>query len=135
MDEHQNKDLNGLVDKFMVEAPLERPSADFTEKLMAKVAMLPKKGLIAYKPLLSNKLKIIWGLVFVLLLAGLVPMVDAAAEGHVYGALAKSYLKSVSAYLPSFEWSKSYVYGFVFMAVMVLIQVGYLKRFFENRIA
>jgi len=134
MDEFQNQRFENLVDNMMKDSTLESPSSGFTSKLMKEIATLAKSERLVYKPLLSKNVKYFLIVAFVLLLAGLVAMVDLESTLFTYPLRQMGYLGKLSDYLPSFEWSRTFVYAFVFMALMIFVQVSFLKRFFERRL-
>ena len=56
-----DKYYENLVDKVMAEGTMQKPSADFTSRVMSQVLVLQKTKRIVYKPLIS---KSVWAVIF-----------------------------------------------------------------------
>jgi hypothetical protein len=132
--ENNDKKIDQFIDRLMSSDALEQPTKDFTDKVMLKIESIHESTALVYKPLIS---KSVW---FVIL-------------GCFMAAVASVYVKEPIAnngWFNKFEWSNIYVnpfenlvfsfspalmYAFVFLTLMIGIQVPLLKHYFNKRMA
>lgn len=133
MENHKNQEqLDAFTRKIIKEIPLEGPSKDFTKNIMSAVA---KKQSIHTKfvPLISWKT---WGIAAVFIL-GLFFLPSQKSEDSMLDKIPFEFsFSDLFDKIPSIEgvtFSNLTVYAFLLFAIMMSIQIFYLKGFFEKR--
>lgn len=129
MKDDKKQELERLVDKMMKHDSLQKPSDDFTVNIMDQVEALKASKSIAYKPLISKPVWVLIGL-------GVLAIVGYAITGTT---------TPESSWMPEWNWNSLYnnsftntlskikfssvtMYGVVFFALMLGIQIPLLKR-------
>lgn len=133
METHNNQEqLEAFVKKYVKEIPLEEPSDDFTNQVMSKIEA-QQSSLTKYVPLIGWK---IWSLV-VLVLSALFFIPFQKSENPIFDKVTLDiWIKSVRDQLPNFSGlsvSDTTSYAFLFFAIMMVIQIYYLKNYFSKR--
>lgn len=131
MKENENNELERLADKAMQGLPLETPSFDFTARVMAQTAAIPKKTEPVYVPLLPGYF---W-LLLAVALAGLLGYAYFAegattpvSEGIGLKALYGSALDDMASTL---QFSKTTMYAAVALLLSVLAQIPIVRSRFN----
>jgi hypothetical protein len=135
MEENKNTQLDAFLKKQIQDIPLESPSTKFTSNIMDVIQQEESAVVIKYKPLISKK---IWFAVAAAVAAIFFFIPLQKKEG---GLLEKvsfdfSFLDqvNVSGLFSGLSVSTTAFYGLLFFAIMILIQVVYLKGYFAKRI-
>ncbi len=121
--EHQN--LDKFSKKIFTEAAKEKPSFDFTSKVMSQIEATYAEKLI-YKPLIP---KAIW----VLILVSLVFWFSYLFKNHFEGGSGWFSSLDLNSVFSNFNLSKSATYTIILFGVMVCVQVSFLKYYFAKR--
>jgi hypothetical protein len=133
MKTRDDKNIERLVEKMMLDSALEAPSLDFTSKVMSEVISMEKKKSIFYKPVISKRG---WFMIFAaigvfitwLILTGYLsnqPQTNINfnfINGH-------SILKVFSG----FQFSNLTLYILLFGIIMIFIQIIFLKSYLNKR--
>ena len=134
MEENKNTQLDAFLKKQIQEIPLETPSQNFTSNIMDVLHDETAYSRIQYKPLISKK---IW----LALVAAIVAVVFIPFQKQEGGVLEKvtidfSFLDKVSfsGLLDGISISTTAFYGLLFFAVMILIQITYLKEYVNRKL-
>jgi len=127
-----DKNIEQLIDKMMAEEKLQSPSIDFTSKIMANVHVLEEKKLIAYKPLISKPVWIAIGASIVLLVL-YVSLFSGSENNLEIDEVGKLYSNKVSTAFSGIHFSKNIFYAILIVPIMILIQVGILKNYFDKK--
>lgn len=135
MEENKNTQVNAFLKRQIQELPLETPSKNFTSNIMNVLNDEKVYTTIQYKPLISKK---IWFVAAAAIIAiFLIPF--QKREG---GLLEKVSIDlsfadkiSFSGLLEGLTVSNTAFYGLLFFAIMVFIQVVYLKGQFDKKMA
>lgn len=126
-----DKNIENLIDKMMAESTLESPSIDFTSKIMDQVLAAEKSKIKAYQPLIS---KTTW----IFMAAGLTVLIAYS----LYSNNGTSDLETPQLYLhldkattlfSGIHFSKNILYALLIVPIMILIQIGVLKNYFDKR--
>ena len=121
-----DKYYESLVDKVMAESALQKPSADFTSKIMSQVLIIEKNKRIVYKPLIS---KPVWIVIFGSLIAFVGYVIFAGNQVTDYDLKVSAlYYSKMDNLIPVFQFSKSTSYAVLIVALMALIQIPLLKN-------
>ncbi|WP_299103290.1 hypothetical protein [uncultured Winogradskyella sp.] len=128
-----NKKIEEFIDKIMSEDVLEQPSLDFTTNVMSQVEAISNSDATVYKPLIS---KPVWFIILgsFMALIGYVILGNAETTASWTDRLELSEIPINLFENISFEFSSTFMYAVVFLAVMVSIQVPILKFYFQKRI-
>jgi len=124
-----DKNLENLIDKMMAENTLQSPSADFTSNLMSQILVAEKAKIKPYKPLISTSTWIFIGLAVMLLVV--YNVLFAGAENNV--KIGKTYTDKIAAIFSGIHISKNILYAFLIVPIMMLIQIGVLKNYFDKK--
>ncbi|MFD1603334.1 hypothetical protein ACFSJW_12570 [Flavobacterium artemisiae] len=127
-----DKDIEQLIDKMMAEEKLQSPSIDFTSKIMANVQILEDKKLKAYKPLISKPIWISIGIAVALLVI-YVSLFSVSENDLKVDEIGKLYSDKISTAFSGIHFSKNTLYAILILPIMILIQVGVLKNYFDKK--
>ncbi len=132
MKEEQNKGED-FIKKMMDKSVLESPSADFTLKVMQK--LVKEKQLVALnKPLISKQ---IWFLIFtffLLLLSFTFYFMGGRIQDSSTAALfEKLFDNSIWQLFSNLKFSKTLSYSLLIFSVSILLQVVFIKSYFDKR--
>ena len=132
----KDQKLNAFTKKYLKDLELESPSADFTANIMDVIsAIKTSDSAVSYKPLISKKG---WFLVFTILASILiVPLRGVESKWISLPELNFSFLEKISfaGVLDGFTISNTVVYTACLFAVLMTIQLFYLKGYFEKRLS
>ncbi len=134
MSEKSIDKLEKFTRKMVSELPQEQPSSTFQVNVMDAInALESKTASVAYEPLISKK-------VWYFLAAAIVVLTvllwnSTSGESSLLSAIDLSkYTNAVSFDMSlGFSVSNITIYGFIFLAIMVTIQIGYIKNYYNNR--
>lgn len=127
-----DKNIEQLIDKMMAEEKLQSPSIDFTSKIMANVQVLEEKKLKAYQPLISKSVWISIGLAVAALVI-YVSLFSVSQSDFEIEQIGKLYSDKISNTFSSIHFSKNIMYAILILPIMILIQVGILKNYFDKK--
>lgn len=133
MKANEDKNLEKFVAEIMKETSLEKPSADFTSKVMAQVLVTDMGKATVYKPLIS---KPAWTVIFtgIMLLMFYLLFKDNVQTAHWFDTIDFSLLnQKISKGLSAFKFSAITFYTVISLAVMLFLQIAFLKRYFNKR--
>ncbi len=126
MEEPYNKQ-DEILKKLIKEVPLEKPSLDFSKKVLQQIEM--KKGNMAYRPLIS---KTAWTAIAAIFIFGIVWIYFNPAS-NMYDFATTSFSEKINIKNPfeGFALSTTTAYAIGFMALFFL-QIPFLKRILEK---
>lgn len=129
MDKLEDKKLEAFIDKLMEEAPLESPSADFTQNVLHKLEADVQKEVFQYQPLVSGKVLSMISIAFVglLVLMGSQLGLDSG-QGWFGGWNMDAWFQTDWQWMEQYTSSKIMVYAFLLFGFMFFVQVGWLKK-------
>lgn len=127
MKENEDKILEKLVETIMKDSKLEKPSLDFTTKVMSQVLITKTSEVYVYKPLISKYVFILVFVCFIILLFYLEPQTDNWINHLSQRVFYNIYSTS------QFAFSKITIYSVVVATLMLVIQISFLKKHFDNR--
>lgn len=135
MEENKNKHIDAFLQKQLQDLPLESPSKRFTSNIMDAIQQEESAVSVKYKPLISKK---IWFFI----IPAVVAIFFIPFQKEEGGMLEKvsfdfSFLDDInlSGLFSGFSVSTTVFYGLLFFAVMIFVQVVYLKGYFARRIS
>ena len=134
MKDNTDKYFDDIAKKVIQEGSIESPSFNFTDSVMSQVLELNISHATVYKPLISKN-------TWFLILAVLISVIDYTAY---FGGQSESasWLSQINfdvfsnngiSNLLSFNVSKTFTYAVVSLAIMVGVQVFFLKNHFNQR--
>ena len=134
MKENVDKHIEDLVGKAMRKSSLEQPSYDFTANVMSKVEGLNKSVVTTYQPLIS---KWAWGLIATAFVVFMV-FIFLTSKPEASDWFNQINFDQVNTdkflnILKGMRPSRFTAYGIGLLAIMILIQVSYLKNYFDKR--
>ena len=135
MKANTDKQMEDLVSKMMKESKLDKPSNDFTAKIMAQVLDIKLSKATVYEPLISQ-----W--VWYAILTAIAALVISLSFNNVqpssgwfntynFELLPKfSFLKLFT----SLHFSKTTIYASVLLTLMLFIQIPIIKHIMNRRL-
>ena len=131
--EHDEKKIEAIIDKLMDSDTLETPSINFTDHVMSKVSALDTTSTShVYKPLISKSVLIGIGIAVIVLLSYFI-FNQPAGDSN----LLEKYNLAFNFENPlgnlNFNFSKTLVYAFGLLAIMLSIQIPVLKHYFNKQ--
>lgn len=127
-----DKNIEQLIEKMMAEDKLQSPSFDFTSKIMAEVHVLEDKKLKAYKPLISKSVWISIALAVAALVI-YVSLFSVSQNDLEFEQIGKLYSGKISTAFSGIHFSKNILYAILIVPIMILVQVGLLKNYFDKK--
>ena len=129
---NDEKKIEVFIDQLMSEDVLEKPSLDFTNNVMFKVEALANSKATVYKPLIS---KPVWFVILgsFLALVGNIYLKEPVTNSEWINRFDISIVANNLFGNFSVNFSSTLMYAFVFLALMVSIQVPLLKHYFNKR--
>jgi hypothetical protein len=124
----EDKLIEKLVDTIMKDSVLEKPSFDFTTKVMSQVLTTNTSKVYVYKPLIS---KYVFFLIFGCFIT-LFFYLEPQTNNSIYGLSHKIFYNINTKAL--FSFSKVTFYSVVLATLMLFIQISLLKKHFENQL-
>lgn len=133
----EDKNLDDFIRKSIKEVGLEKPSVDFTDSVLSKIATAnQKKSVLVTKPLLSRTT---WFLTLAALAAifGHVIFSNSTTESTWLAAVKLNKLTSfnLSLHIPELSSSTAFIYGSIAIVLFVWIQVFLVKQRLDKRYA
>lgn len=134
MKANNDKQLEKFTDKLMKEASLDKPSIDFTTKVMAEV-LVTDTGAVVYKPLISKQA---WVVIFGGIIAITAYVISSGSTNAVpwldkFNLPEMNMNNIMQKSLAGFKFSKISLYAVVLLGVMLFVQISYLKRYLSKR--
>lgn len=131
MKTNEDKLLTELVDSIMKDSILDSPSSDFTSKVMTKALVTKPNKAFAYKSLVPKSVFMLYIVCFVTLIIYLLINENNQTNNWLDFSLFKSiYTNQITSLL---SFSKITMYAVVLATSMLLVQIAFLKKYFENQ--
>ena len=129
------KELDAFAKKYIKEIPQSKVSDTFTNTLMDKLLVETKTSTIKNTPLISKKVWFLLSVVFTALL--FYPFTSSKESSLQLPKFEFSFLDKIQIpnLLESFTITNITLYAFLFFGLMVIIQIGFLKNYFDKRIS
>lgn len=135
MDRETDKILDKFTSEVLKDFSSEKPSFDFTDKVMSRVEDMAKSKMPVYTPLISKKIWFSFGVLFmsafIYLIFGNVHVENSA----VLSLLEETLPKLDSIVLPHLKMSNVFLNGIIGFLFFMVIQIFVLKSHFEKRFA
>ncbi len=133
MKEQEAKELEQLVSKMVQKSPLETPSFQFTDNVLAAINAQQKSVSFRYHPLIP---KYIW-IVIAATVVGITGYLWFLLQPAPIDLPTPSFnfMESFSLFkiVPAFTPSKISGYAIMLFALMLCIQIPMLRQYFNNR--
>lgn len=134
MKENTDKFFDDIAKKVIQEGAIESPSFNFTDSVMSQVLELNKSHSNIYKSLISRGT---WFLVFTFLISVIIYTAYFGEQSESVSWMNQIdfgvFSNNEIANLLSFNVSKAFTYAVAFLAIMVGVQVVFLKNYFNQR--
>jgi hypothetical protein len=134
MKANEDKHLDEFAGKLMNETSLEKPSAEFTSKVMIGVLAAGTGTATVYKPLIS---KPFWFIIFgtvILLMVYLILYADTQAgswfDSFDLSVANNKFLKGLSGV----KFSEITLFTVALATIMLFVQITFLKNYFNKRV-
>ncbi|MEO8235799.1 MAG: hypothetical protein ABI549_10335 [Flavobacterium sp.] len=132
MKANEDKNIEKLVNHIMKDTALESPSFDFTSNVMSQVFATKTSGVTVYKPLISKTTFIaVFGFIIALFIYLFINGEQQTSAWSTYLNLNGLYENKLTTI---FKFSKTTTYAVVLTTVMLLIQISFLKNYFDKQL-
>ncbi|UFH35479.1 hypothetical protein [Flavobacterium acetivorans] len=134
MNTNENKQIDDLARRVIEKATLESPSFDFTAQIMTQLTDLKQSETTVYKPLISKTAWFVIFIGFAILLGYTVTGTQSQTLNWFdFPDLNVLLNQKISTSMFQFTFSKIVLYALTLLALMVLVQVSFLKAYFDKR--
>ena len=135
MSSKQTDRLDALTSKMVKEAPQEKLSINFSKNVMDAIyAVEAAKELKKSQPLISKKVWVLFIGIIVVATFYLLKSTPLSNSGLLSKIDLGRFLNPISIDMNlGFTVSNITIYGFIFLAIMVSIQIGYIKNYYNSR--
>lgn len=134
MKDNTDKYFDDIAKKVIQQGSIESPSFNFTDIVMSQVLELHKSNATTYKPLISKKG---WFLILAVLISVVFYTASFGRQSEDTSWMSQidfgMFSNNGITNLLSFNVSKTFTYAVVFLAIMVGVQVVFLKNHFNQR--
>jgi hypothetical protein len=135
MNDKEKDLLDNFTKRMVKETPVEKPSIDFSRNVMDTInALEVEKKKRVFEPLISNK---VWLLISVGIIALTVFILKTGVnmnEGYLSQIDFSGFTNAISFETSyNLNISNTALYGFIFLAIMIPIQIGYLKSYYDKK--
>lgn len=128
------QELDAFAKKYVKEIKVEQPSLDFTASIMKTILIESKYKVFKVSPLISKKA---WVLIL-LSLVGIffIPFKESEKGVGYVSKIDFSFFNTIESLnlFNSISVSNTVLYSILIFGLMVLVQVFYLKKYFESRL-
>jgi hypothetical protein len=132
MKANEDKNIEKLVNYIMKDAKLESPSSNFTLNVMSQVLQTKTSDVTVYKPLISRKTFIVvFGFIITLFIYLLINKDQQTNGWPTYLNINTTYYNNFTTL---FKFSKITTCTAVLTTVMLLIQISFLKNYFDKQL-
>ncbi|MFK5878977.1 MAG: hypothetical protein QM478_05715 [Flavobacteriaceae bacterium] len=135
MSDKQTDRLDTFTSKMVKEAPQEKPSVNFSKNVMDAIYTIEtEKELKKIEPLISKKVWFFFTAIIIAATLFLIKSTPIVSNGYLSNINLSKYTNSLSLDMNlGFTVSNITVYGFIFLAIMVSIQIGYIKNYYNRQ--
>ncbi len=130
---NEDKNIEKLVAKMMNEIPLEKPSFDFTSKVMAQVLANKTNDITTYKPLISKPLLILIFGSFFILFGYCIINGNTESSNEWFDSINLSQYYNNRLFL-GLKFSKITAYAVLLSTLMLFLQIPLLKNHFDRQL-
>lgn len=134
MSDKVDKHIENLVDKSMKRQSLEAPSLDFTKHVMSQVEVSQGSAITRYKPLITKPMWYFIIISFLMFIAYAFSIITFQESDWFQQIDFSFFSNRVVNMLSAVSFSRSLLYSFLVLAIMIVIQVPLLKHYFNKRL-
>ncbi len=128
MNTPKDKDLDKLVETVMTRSKLDMPSSSFTSHVMAEVNSIKTSQVTTYKPLISKTTWVVLAVILIAISVYSITQTTVNEQSLLNNALSRF------GNLFELNLSNNIAYVFMLFAVMFLVQLSWLKHYFNKRL-
>lgn len=135
MNDKEKELLDDFTKKMVKDLPIEKPSKNFSSNVMDAINNLEVETIkSSYEPLISKRA---WFIIIASLIASMILLLKTTPI-KTPEFMSKIDLSGIISNPLSFDMSISFsasnvtIYGFVFLAIMAVIQFGFIKNYYNN---
>lgn len=128
------KELDELIDKLMIDDSLDSPSVDFTKNVMASLSA-ERSPYFVYKPLLPKYIFAVGGVVLVALIFGIFNLYGITETNPRYLESLNEASSRFTELFAQIRFSKTIGYIIFFAGLMFCVQTILLKKHFDSKFA
>lgn len=134
MSEREDKDSDIFLRNTLRNIPLDTPSDDFTVRVMNRIYAEQANKTMRYSPLISVKGWVAIAGMTLLITSYL--MLSSSNESPTWPYLSAFFAKinNLKVLHFSFDYPETLKYAFIFLTVMLLFQISFLKKHFDKHL-
>lgn len=133
MENSEDQNIEKLIERILMNSEIESPSADFTRHVMSSVYASQKSRKIIYQPIFSKRT---WFIIFTGIIAifiySFLNLNQQTPSFEINFSLFK--LDRLEKFLSNFRISFLTGYVILLAAIAVMVQVFFLKKYFDKQL-
>jgi|SRR6185312_3231044 len=132
MKTRDDKNIQRLVEKMMLDSALEAPSFDFTSKVMSEVISMEKKKSISYKPLISKRA---WFMIFAAIAVFITWLIFTGYSAETQTNINFNFINAANILkvFSGFQLSSLTLYILLLGIILIFLQIIFLKSYLDKR--
>ncbi|SRR5258705_10840080 len=133
MKANEDKHLEKLAARLMNETSLEKPSVEFTSKVMFQALASDTSPVTKYKPLIS---KPFWFIIFgaVITLMGYLIISAGTQAGSWFDRFDRVINDKLLNSFSGYKFSETTLFAVALLTVLLFVQISFLKNYFNKRV-
>jgi hypothetical protein len=137
MKESENKYVEAFTDKVLKDTKLESPSFDFTDAVMSQVEAIQYSKATRYKPLISKPVWVVISIGFLSFVAYLLFQKNTKSSSEWFTNIDFSLIfdNALTKLFSNLQFSNIFVYAMLLFAIMLCVQISWLKNYFDKRLS
>lgn len=137
MKENENKYVEAFTDKVLKDTKLESPSFDFTDTVMSQVEAIQYSKATRYKPLISKPVWVVISIGFLSFVAYLLFQKNTKSSSEWFTNIDFSLVfdNALTKLFSNLQFSNIFVYAMLLFAIMLCVQISWLKNYFDKRLS
>ncbi|TDY14294.1 hypothetical protein [Meridianimaribacter flavus] len=137
MKENENKYVEAFTDKVLKDTKLESPSFDFTDAVMSQVEAIQYSKATRYKPLISKPVWVVISIGFLSFVAYLLFQKNTKSSSEWFTNIDFSLVfdNALTKLFSNLQFSNIFVYAMLLFAIMLCVQISWLKNYFDKRLS
>ncbi|CAN5439188.1 hypothetical protein BH11BAC3_BH11BAC3_21650 [soil metagenome] len=133
MKANNDQQLEAFVDGLMKNTSLDSLSPDFTKTLMNKILVNEVEQAVVYKPLISKRAWWLMGAGIILLIIYFMNIAGTPTDNWIQPVDFGNKMDDFFKQIPVLTSSAISLYAVVILAVMLFVQIAWLKKYFNRR--
>ena len=133
MENKEDQNIEKLVERMLMNSGIESPSPDFTHNVMSGIYAAQKSRKVIYKPIFSKRT---WFIIFTGIIAIFIySFFNSNPQAPLFEVNFSWFrLNQLEKFLPNFRISFLTAYVILLAAIAVMVQIFFLKKYFDKQL-